>query len=703
MARAPLTLAVPPPEQPPLPPPVDVLVAADEGAEPKIDPATGVLTIEHDDGTVTIDFNPQPEREKKNDDFYANLAEDITEGELARIADTLIRGIEADNQSRAEWLATRAKGMALLGLELKEPRGDVGTSSAPLDGMSQVQHPLLLEATLRFQSNAGAELLPAAGPVKVRNDGDETGQTDELADQLERDMNHYLTAVCKEYYPDTDRMLFWVGFGGCAFKKVYSDPIKRRPVSESVDAKDIIVSNAASDIASAGRWTHQIQMRPSTLKRMQMVGAYRDVPLMTPAPPDPNPVDRKIGEIQGIDPNAQLPEDRDRTIYECYCELDIVGFEHEEGGKLTGLLLPYKVTLDKDSRQVLEVRRNWREEDELCLPIMCLVKYPFVPAMGFYDIGLVHILGNTTSALTAAWREMLDAGMFANFPGFLFAKGLGRQLSNEFRVGPGSGVPIDTSSVIGGKIGDAVMPLPYKDVGSGLMSLTDNIAQTGQRVGGTAELQVGEGRQDAPVGTTLALIEQATKVMAAVHKRLHAAQSEEFQLLRDRLREDPEAFWRHRRDQSTWSKENLLKALDDFDLVPAADPNTPSHVHRIMKAVAVKQLQALNPQLYDAREVDERVLRMLGWQDPESMFAPPQQPAQPTLTPDKQADIALKAAELHGKQLIEAMKLKGAEEKQRTDKELKVMEIAKDLAIHEPAGVPIERTLADAPKWPRPL
>jgi hypothetical protein len=302
--------------------------------------------------------------------------------------------------------------------------------------MSNVRHPMLLEATLRFQANARGELLPSDGPVKVTDSLNETEANDELAEKLERDFNYYLTSIATEYYPDTDRMLLYVGFGGCGFKKVYNCPLRQRPVSESVDAKDLIVSNAATDMANSSRVTHVITMRPSVLKRMQLAGAYREVPISAPSGIVLNPVDRQIADTQGINLTSQQTEDRDHTIYECYCELDIRGYQDKKNGVATGLPLPYRVVIEKDSQQILEIRRNWREDDETKTAKMCFVKYPFVPGLGFYDIGLIHILGNTTNALTAAWREMLDAGMFANFPGFLYRKLMGRQNTNEFRVAP---------------------------------------------------------------------------------------------------------------------------------------------------------------------------------------------------------------------------------------------------------------------------
>ncbi|MDP9095185.1 MAG: hypothetical protein M3N26_01295, partial [Pseudomonadota bacterium] len=556
-------------------------------------------------------------------------------------------------------------------------------------------HPLLLEAVLRFQANARGELLPADGPVKVKNENvtsgmpqvppnpatagmgdnggpplfDEGDQAEQLADVLEKGFNSYLTTTAREYYPDTDRMLLMVGFGGCAFKKVYNCPIRRRPVSESIDAAKLIVSNASTDMTNATRVTHEIEMKRSTFKRMQILGVYRDIEIDSIAAPTLNDVEEKVDDIQGVDRSASMdPKDADVQLWECYCELDIKGFEHKHKGKPSGLAIPYRVTIEKTSHKVLEIRRNYRPDDlDMCLPRTFFVKYPFIPSFGFYDIGLLHILGNTTNAATAAWREMLDAGMFASFPGFLYASAAGKQKTNQFRVPPGGGVPIDTNGM---PLSDAVMPLPYKAADPSQIQLVENIVQTGQRLGGTAEMNVGEGRQDAPVGTTIALIEQATKVMDAVHKRLHAAQAEEFGMLKERFQEDPEAFWRFNKKQATqWDKARFLAALNDCDLVPKADPNTSSHMMRIMKAVAVKQLQAQNPSQYDGREVDTRVLRVIGWENPESLFAKEQ--------PGGGSDPKVQGAQIQAQQkdAQHQRQLEHDQQENQQDRQLKVMEI----------------------------
>ena len=605
--------------------------------KPKIDTdgKGNVLRIDHPDGSITISIDgkslfDEPESEaEKTKEWFRNLVDDIDESELTRISEELMRGIRDDIESRREWIDDRAQGIKLLGLKIEIPGLQGATDGAPVEGMSKVRHPLLLEAVLRFQANARSEMLPTDGPVKVRVDSvGSTFEQNNLADALEKDLNHYLTAVASEYYPDTDRMLLMLGFDGTSFKKVYFCPLRNRPVSESVDADDLIVSNSATDLRNAKRVTHRTTMRPSTVKRLQILGVYRDLDLSTPKSMDLDSVQREKSAQQGISQESYSPEDRDREIYECYCELDIDGFEHKYKGKESGLEIPYRVTIDVSTKEILSIVRNYDEDDNL-LPMsrQNFVKYTFVPGMGFYDLGLLHILGNTTNALTAAWREMLDAGMYANFPGFLMADTGARQNTNIFRVPPGGGALVKTGGL---PISQAIMPLPYKDVGGGLMTLTDNMAETGMRIGGTSETQVGEGRADAPVGTTLAMIEQATKVMNAVHKRMHSAQAEEFQLLARCFRENPESFWQRKGKPSyPWDERTFVQALDDCELIPQADPNTASQTQRLMKIVALKQLAAASPGMYDPIAIDTEALKAMGWSNPEQFLAPKSAQANP--------------------------------------------------------------------------
>lgn len=662
-----------------------VVIDTNEPDDIDVDHDVGQIGIPLEDGAVVINLNDYRDQDDdgKNDKFDDNLALKMDGGELAIIANDLIEGIESDITSRAQWETTYTQGIDLLGLKLETPRGDVGTSSSPLEGMSTVRHPLLLEAVLRSQANAAGELLPSSGPAKIQNDGDETTQSDDQAEFLEKDFNHYLTKVATEYYPDTRRTLFWSSFGGSGFKKLYHCPLRRRPVSESVDAKDLIVSNNATDLTNAPRVTHRIPMKPSVMKRMQILGVYRDVSLGQPTPDTPR-IDAKLESTQGVTPKNDRPQDQDFTLYETYCELIIDKFAPTQF-KGKELPLPYKVTIDKDSREILELRRFWKQDDKQCMRKERIVKYPYVEALGIYGIGLLHILGNSTRAMTAAWREALDAGMFASFPGFIYSKGAGKQLSNEFRIAPGGGMGIDTGNV---PIGQAVMPLPYHDVTPGLMTLIDKISEATQRVGGTAEMPVGEGVQNAPVGTTLALIEQATKVESAVHKGLHAAQAKELEILLDLFREDPESFWAHNTDPSTdWDEPKLIAALDNYKLVPASDPNVPSHMHRIAKALAAVQLMQ-TPQfqgLLDPKDVLSLVLRMGKIDLPVQTPSPQQAPPDPSMI---MAQAKLVTAQTQQQKAAADAQNAQAETQLRqaeiaTDREVATTNFAKELVIHQ--------------------
>lgn len=733
-----------------LPPPPEVVVDIGEEIEPRAE--DGAVVVELEDGAVVVDLAPQSRKKLPSDQFNANLADEIDDFDLAAIADELMLGIETDKQSREDWLKTTADGMKLLGLVIEDPSSGITGADSAVEGQSTVRHPILLESVLMFQANARGELLPAAGPVKVRDDRPahrkrpqeaappmmghnggppldeanpmagpapamdaaaampppaaapppppqpsmvpgvpmpvpgqpEKPDRDELADALEKDFNHYLTVTAREYVPDTDRMLFGVGFGGMGVKKVYNCPIRRRPVSESVPMEDFIVSNALTDLGNAARITHRIRMRPSTLRRMQLVGAYIDVELAQPTQTiQVNAVDQAKAEVAGVQPTPQDPKDADYELYECYCELELDQFAPRHF-KSKGLPLPYKVTIEAESRRVLEIRRNWREDDPECLAKEFFVEFPYNKAFGFYGIGLLHIVGNLAKALTAMMRISIDNGMFSNFPGFLFAKGAGRQLTNQFRVAPGSGVGLDVGLQ---KLSDAVMALPYKEFTQAWAMFQSQMEQLGQRVAGTANINVGEGKQDAPVGTTLALIEQATKPTGAVLKRLHTAQSKEFQLLRERFIDDPEAFWRfNRRPMRSWEKDEFLRALEDFDLVPVSDPNNPTKLHRAARTAALQTYDQQNPGLFDKRKVWERVAQAIDEPEPEALLAPPMPPQPP---PVDQGKLAMAEAKKIGDQLrakTEVDKAMLAKETAIIERQAKIDQLNIQLQLEELRG-----------------
>jgi hypothetical protein len=623
---------------------------------------------------------------KDNGDWFDNLAEELDEGDLNGIAEDLLEQIDMDIESRREWIDDRASYIRMMGLKKEDPNSP---EAAPMEGMSKVRHPMLLESVLRFQANARSELLPTDGPVKIRVDkATSSPEVDRLADALEDDMNHYLTVTASEYIPDTDRMLGLLGMGGTAFKKVYFCPVRNRPVSESIDAEDLIVPASATDLMNSPRVTHRIQMKRSLLKRMQIIGAYRDIEnLADPVEPQKDAVQQEKANQQGVRQTEFDATRRDYQIFECYCELNLPGFEHKIKGKKgplkdSGLELPYRVTIETSSRRILSIVRDYNEDDaELPVRRKTFVKYTFVPGFGFYDIGLGHIMGNTTTATTAAWRELLDAGMFANFPGFLYAKAGARQATNNFRVPPGGAAQIDTA---GADIRTVVMPLPYKEPSTALMQMAQMLEESGQRIGGTAEVQVGEGKQDAPVGTTLAMIEQAQKVLNSVHKRLHAAQAEEFQLLAQVFRDHPEAFWKfNRRPAFPHDEAQFRQALDDFDLVPQADPNTASHMQRLMKVAALQQIATQAQGAMDLHEVGTEILASVGWDDPERFFNknPPQPDpkmisaqAQMIGAQSKQMDSKIKAADAQNRGDLEVRKMNQDDRTQLIDYAQHVMD-----------------------------
>lgn len=660
--------------------------APDPDPEPSetinVDADTGAVTIDHEDGSITVDPTGASLWQKPDDDdpsHKENLALKVNPIELGRISEDLLTAIAADKQDRSQWEQMRAKCIELLGLKLEDPKGDVSRSALGMS-TSVVRDPTLLTAVNFFRANAYGELCPSSGPVKVVNFSDQEGETtDDLADALQSDLNFYLTTTASEYYPDMYFMLWWTGLASGTFKKVYNCPLRRRPVSEYVDGTKLIVPSNATDLKNAGRVTHEIEMRRATMRRMQILGVYRDIDLTDPLQPQQNAVDTKRANIEGKAPKPQRPEDQDYTVYECYCELDLAGFEHKEKGEASGLPLPYRVTIDETSREILEIRRNWDEDDEDSLAQIPFVLFPFSTGVSrIYGSGLGHEMGNLASALTALTRISIDNGMLANYPGMIKAKGSGRDIVNEIMIPPGGCVEIDTGGL---PIQQFIMPLPYKDVSGPAMQLIEQLRGVAKQLAGTADLPVGEGRQDAPVGTTLALIEQSTKPMSATHKMLHAAQSEEFRQLIALFKDDPEALWRgNRRPALGKSKDERIAkfqaAIANCDIQPMADPNVPSEMHRKLLAMGLKQLTAGNP-AYNQVEIDRYITHAV-YKMPDADFnrflAPPGPPAPPdpklltaqaalqnAQTNQTKVQLQAKTAQdqLHSKEQIEAAKLAG--------------------------------------------
>ena len=409
-------------------------------------------------------------------------------------------------------------------------------------------------------------------------------------------------------------------------------PLRKRPVSEAVSGKDLIVSNDATDLTNAARVTHRILMKQSTLKRYQLKGYYRDVEVSQPVEVATS-TDAKIKETEGITPQPSRPEDNRHEIWETQVELDLPGFEHTgKKGKKTGLPLPYRVTMEKDSGVILEIRRDWKKDDEEYAKKRRYVKYGMIPGLGFYDYGFVHLIGNTQRALTAIDRQLIDAGQFANFPGFLVAKSGQKQETNQFRIAPGTGQEIDTGGM---PIQDAVMQLPYKGPSEALANFEKEMTENARKLGTTVDMKVGEGRADIPVGTILAMIEQATKIMSAVHQRMHRSQQEEFEMLRELFVENPTTLAKFaKKPTRPWA---TAEEFADLELVPASNPNVPSHIHRIMQATALIQMLAQAQGILNAKEIFTRVFQVLNVEDIESLFTPPPAPGtQPQLPPDVQ-------------------------------------------------------------------
>lgn len=736
-------------DTPPLPPADDgdeLVVVIQEDAEDEVQN----VGVERADGSLLIylDGRKAPREPIESAQQHdANLAAFIDERELGRICDDLLNGIDADEQSRRDWLDRRAAGIKHLALKIENPRSPSADADTAVEGQATVRSPILLDAVMRFQANARGELLPAGGPVKIRNDStmktpereameklagvprDAAGANRDIrAEMLETTFNRYLTVVDKEYYPDTNRMFFMQGFGGSGFKKVYRCPIRRRPVARVIDAADIIVSDNEVSLHDCQRVTHRIMMRQSVMKRMQLSGTYLDVDVHVPSPPETDAVGEAERDVAGLGVWSQRPEDYKHTVYETYCELDIAGFEHKEKGKFTGLPLPYRVTIDKDSQTILEVRRNWKENDDRYIARMPIVKYPFVDGMGFYGIGLLNIMGNATAAVTTAWRLALDSAGFSSWPGFLYSDTVGRQDTMTFRVGLGAGVKVNTG---GQDIRQHIMDLPYKDVTAGLVQVCTKIEEEARRVGGTPELMVGEGRQDVPVGTTLAMLDQAVKVLDSVHKGMHIAQAEEFALLRDLFREDPESLICADPNPTVkWELVELVKALDECNLAPQADPNTPSHTIRVMKAVALVQLVQMAPQKFDITKVIRRVSTMVGMGNVDELLTDQeaQQPPDPKMAKvlaDAQSDAAemkLKMAELiqssqdsqqksqlqmleaRLKLMLEYLQLQATRETNASRERIEQMNLAQERmqlaqgALIHPEATPVSQTFAQL--WP---
>lgn len=604
--------------------PLAGLLEDKSSAAPSAEPATAgdnaIITVE-DDGSVSIEYpSPAVHRKRETDpkDFSNNIALEHSDSDLSALASDYLDGVAQDILSRSQFISNYNKGIDLLGLKIEEAASTRGTRSS----ISRVRNPGLLKACVRSQSMARGQLLPPQGPVKIQTIGNSNEREDDLAQAMQQDFNYYLTDVAREFVPDTDRMLFYRAFGGSAYKKVYRCPLRQRPVSESVQLDNLIVSEDATDLDNALRKTNEILMSPVMLRRMQLFGGWKDVALGTPQQ-NTNPARRKIMESQGLTTASLRPQDQSFNIYEGSIFIDPADYGIEEWAP-GGMPLPYRVIVDKDSHQILGLYRNWKQDDDRFQERRMYVKYGLVPGLGFLDYGFLHLIGNQVRFLTAAWQILSDKGMLANFPGGMKVKGV-RTATNEINPGLGEWVEVD----IGGKddIRKAMMAMPYGDITPGFFELIKEIEADMERLSGTVEIEGGSNRQNMPVGTILAQIEQQTQDLTAVHQRDHRSQKEELQLLRDLFVENPEDMrWMSRRGSKLeWA--NMVEAFSDADLSPASDPNVPSQAHRIMQNMFLMQMAQAAPGLFGQKlpKVAKRIITSVGISDADDMLASPQE------------------------------------------------------------------------------
>ena len=545
--------------------------------------------------------------------FDANLAEYISDRVLSKLIDELNSDIEDDDMSREEWKDQYEKGLVLLGLEYEE-------RTEPFDGATGVTHPILNEAVTQFQAQAYKELLPAGGPTRTSIIGKVTPEKEAQADRVKTYMNYQITQVMEEFDPDFDQMLYYVGYGGSAFKKVYYDGYLERATSPYILPKDLIVPYAARDLLTAERVTHVLRYSPNELRRLQLSGFYRDVELGKPVTGDSDVIQERVDRIRGVEEPANVNE---YTLHECHCYLDIEGFEDvNEDGEETGLMLPYVVTYETKSLIVLSVRRNYKEEDTKKLKKQYFVHYKFLPGMGFYGFGLVHLLGNLSRTSTALLRQLVDAGTLSNLPAGFKAKGL--RIEDQTPIQPGEWRDVD---VPGGDIASSLLPLPYKEPSATLFQLLGFCIEAAQKFIGTTDLGMGDSNQEMPVGTTIAILERGSRVMSAVHKRLHNAQQQELKLLAGIFAEylPPEYPY------EVTGAETSVKATDfdgKIDIIPVSDPNIFSMTQRITLAQQQLQMAQQAPQMHNLYEAYRRMYSALGVTDIDLVLPPPPQ-AQP--------------------------------------------------------------------------
>ena len=558
-----------------------------------------VEIVEEEDGSVVVDFDPREDK-GMDGDFYANLAEDMSDDELGRLSGELTSEFEENKSSRQEWEDAFANGLELLGFSYEE-------RSQPFRGASGVTHPLLAESATQFQAQAFNELLPPGGPVRTLVMGSSTPEKEDQAQRVKEFMNYYITSVMEEYTPEFDQMLFYLPLAGSTFKKVYYDENLDRAVSKFIPAEDLVVPYSTSDLETCPNITHVVKMSLNDLRKRQLSGFYRDIPVI-PAQGDSSSVKEELERIDGMYPSNV---DYDCTLLECHVDLDLEGFEEEdEEGEATGIKVPYVVTISQDNGQILSIRRNYKEDDEKKKKIQYFVHYKFLPGFGFYGLGLIHTIGGLSRTATAALRQLIDAGTLSNLPAGFKARGL-RIRDDDEPLQPGEFRDVDAP---GGDIKASLMSLPFKGPDQTLMALLGFVVDAGRRSATITDMKVGDGNQQAAVGTTIAMLEQGSRVMSAVHKRLHYAMRLEFKLLSNVMAEFlPDSY-----PYTIAGVDSAVKA-EDFDervdVLPVSNPNIFSQAQRIALAQTKMQMATAAPEMHNMYEVFRDMYEALGVRD----------------------------------------------------------------------------------------
>jgi hypothetical protein len=580
------------------------LYAAPQGLEAldEMNQAQPELEIEIEDPeSVTIGIDGMPileiEAGEEVEDFSKNLAEDMDETELQSLASELVSDYEDDVASRKDWMQTYVDGLELLGLKIEE-------RTEPWPGACGVYHPLMTEALVKFQSETMMATFPAAGPVKTQIIGKETPQKKEAAQRVQEDMNYQLMDVMREYRPEHERMLWGLGLAGNAFKKVYYDPSLGRQVSIFVPAEDIVVPYGASNIESAERVTHVMRKTENELRKLQVAGFYRDVDLG-----EPNnvldEVEKKIAEKLGF----RATSDARYKLLEMQVNLDLKGYEHEEEGESTGIALPYVVTIEKGSNTILAIRRNWEPDDNTNQKRQHLVHYGYVPGFGFYYFGLIHLVGAFAKSGTSLIRQLVDAGTLSNLPGGFKTRGM-RIKGDDTPIAPGEFRDADVPS---GVLKDNLMTLPYKEPSQVLLGLMNQIIEEGRRFANTADLQISDMSSQAPVGTTLAILERTLKVMSAVQARIHYSMKQELGLLKKIIADYTPDDYSYEPDEG--SRKAKRGDYSNVEVIPVSDPNASTMAQKIVQYQAVLQLAMQAPQMYNMPLLHRQMLDVLGIKD----------------------------------------------------------------------------------------